>query len=606
METFQGSRELNWLQPGRQEVVVVGNYVVNEAPRLHTGFGGSSELNVEQAKFIDPQPYSLADRIGAMEKAFDNTKQGLWHRLWYGMGNNKDIIEAWMDLVPNDYGLSVIKAGLAVLAENSSEKRQKVFQTFSTLRDALLELHPDHGRFLSDPGVRKTATELYNAVISAIEDMVLVLAREHEAKETRPTPNAILQTLENHIVEYKKAVGLARDRTSERTEAYTRLNTTQTAFVHKDVLVTKEGLERHASRVEDMGDANITYREEESRRCENNHSQVLNALRGNKRELQRFTQSFQEGAQALNRTLLLRFIFDQQKHTAVVSLEHLCDILARPLSAHDADNPPNLERMLQHPSADLGHALAEQGRFPLKAQGQVQSLLTTAEFFDWMSCSHPTLLLVDANILESALESLSAISVFSSTLVTSLIEAYPDAVAIHFFCGMHASPSDAWYGPRGLVRSLILQLLMKLDAKDPDMSRFLENLKQQCLNDLCFALHSLLYEFPPDTYIYCIIDSISCFDVSRLLKDLGTVMEYLRNIVNDNRLVPIFKVFITNPGESTWAIKNMPLFKEDPSRLVCLSRVNLVPAQISGRAVGDHLLRASSHMSRDGDDDLYW
>ncbi|AEO53772.1 hypothetical protein MYCTH_2295558 [Thermothelomyces thermophilus ATCC 42464] len=690
METQQELGELNWLRPGKQEVVVVGNFVADEAPRLHAGFGGSSELDAERARFIDPEPYSrlehalkdyiaetlriefttfdnsLADKIGAMEKAFGKSKQGLWHRLWYGLGNNKDVIEAWVDLIPDQYGLSVIKAGLAVvfkLAENSNEKRQRVFKTFSTLRDSLVELHPDRGRFLSDPDVRKAATELYTTIIRSIEDMVLVLTmmeksrwnmvaakfaarlkREHGLEESRPTPATILQTLEDHIAKYEKAIGLARDRVHERAEAYSRFNATQTVFVHEVALATKNGLERHASRVEDIGarligdvshlremaNADITHREEQSRRYESGHSEVLNALRGSERELQRVAQE-QRDTRALIRTLLLGFIMESKqqearyseiatlqrqqashtrtKHAAVVSLERLCDILARPLStALNPDDPPSLDLMFQHASADLGHALAEQGRFPLKAQGQAQSLLATDQFFNWMSRSHPTLLLVDANIRDSELESLSAISVLSSTLVTSLMEAYPDDVVIHFFCGMHDWPRDAWYGPNGLVRSLILQLLMKLATKDPDMSSwnldfindrgFLESLEQHCLDDLCLALHWLLYEFPPDTCIYCIIDSVSRFDVDRLLKDLGTVMECLRTIVNDASLVPIFKVLLTNPGESTWAIKNMPLFKEDPSRMVCLSRVNLVPAHISGRAVSEHLLMAPSATGR--------
>ncbi|KAL2161690.1 hypothetical protein VTH06DRAFT_8252 [Thermothelomyces fergusii] len=333
------------------------------------------------------------------------------------------------------------------------------------------------------------------------------------------------------------------------------------------------------------------------------------------------------------RTLLLRFIMESKeqearysemvalqrqqashtkiRRTAVVSLERLCNILARPLStALIPDDLPSFEVMFQHPSADLGHALAAQGRFSLKAQGQAQSLLATDQFFNWMSRSHPTLLLVDASIRGSELESLSAISVLSSTLVTSLMEAYPDDVVIHFFCGMHAWPKDAWYGPNGLVRSLILQLLMKLATRDPDMSSwsldfindrgFLQSLEEHCLDDLCLVLHRLLYEFPPDTCIYCIIDSVSRFDASRSLADLGTVMECLRTIVNDGSLVPIFKVLLTTPGESTWAIKNMPLFREDPSRIVCLTRVNLVPAQISGRARREKPSRGDEEKKAEG------
>lgn len=99
---------------------------------------------------------------------------------------------------------------------------------------------------------------------------------------------------------------------------------------------------------------------------------------------------------------------------------------------------------------------------------------------------------------------------------------------------------------------------------------FIQNLEQHSLVNLCFLLHNLLYEFSPGTDFYFIIDSISCFDVGRLLKDLGTVMELLRNIVNDTVLVPVCKVLLTNPAESTHAITNMTLFKEDPSRLITL------------------------------------
>jgi hypothetical protein len=208
--------------------------------------------------------------------------------------------------------------------------------------------------------------------------------------------------------------------------------------------------------------------------------------------------------------------------------------------------------------------------------------------------------LVDANLEESSLDRLSAISVFSSTLVTSLMQAYPEtAVVTHFFCGLHSSLNDTWYGPSGLVRSLIVQLLTKLDARDPDMEtwnldfindrEFLQNLEEHSLADLGLVLHKLLYQFPLDTHVYCIVDSISCFDVRRLHRDLDTVVERFRIMVNDTKLRAVFKVLLTNPGRSTWAITSMNFLQEDPTRLVTLSRYNLVPGEISERAIGDYL-----------------
>ncbi|KAI1737130.1 hypothetical protein F4680DRAFT_429473 [Xylaria scruposa] len=657
MSSLEDSHGLNWLRPGKREVTIVGKYVANEAPRMHGGFGGSSQLDIEQVKFVtDSQPYQrleralkdyitetlrlqvntfdlgLCDKIGNMEKAYRESKQGCWHRFWYSCGDVKDIAEAWLDLIPDEYGLSVLKAGVAVvfkLAENSKSKRDKVFKTFSALQEALVCLHPDRARFRADFSVSQSAAALYGAIVKAVEDMLAVLlymekprlARfatkfrsENELEEARPTLDGILEVLDTDISKYKNAIDLARDHTHERIEAYGRIGAVKIGLVHGDTaylrkLVDDEVADRRGQRQQEaMHDARI-----------------LKAMRGGERGLQLVAKQQRENAeqQRETRTLLMHVIMELEKrkaiettlqkqvllhsskHTAVVSLTQLCNILVRPLSAQYRNGTPNLERAFQHPSADLSHALAEQGRFPSRTQGQVNTLLEHEQFLDWLSRSHQSLILVDANIRESALERLSAISVFSSTLVTSLMEIYPDtAVVVHFFCGLHASPNDAWYGPTGIVRSLILQLLMKLDARDPDMKtwsldfiddrRFLQNLEQHSLVDLRSTLHWLLYELTPDTYVYCIVDSISCFDTSRLLDDLSTVMEGLRNIVNDTKLVPVVKVLLTNPFESTRVIKEMPLLKEDPARLISLSQNNLVPGRISGQVVGDHLLRAPS------------
>ncbi|KAI1116628.1 hypothetical protein F5Y14DRAFT_439759 [Nemania sp. NC0429] len=625
MSSLEDPAELNWLQPGEKEVAIVGQYVSDKAPRLHSGFGGSSHLDIERVEFVtDPQPYQsleralrncltkilpiqdirfdpgLSDRISNIEKAYQESKHG-----------------AWLDLIPNEYGLSVIKAGIAVvfkLAENSKDKRDNVLKTFSTLQKTLLRLHPDRARFRADPKVYQSTASLHQAIVRAVEDLIAALSylklsratkisarlkHQNQPEETRPTLDGILETLETDIGKYNDAIDLARDQTHERTENYSRTSAVKAILVHEDTAYLRR-----------LADADAVNQRKQRQREATHRSELLEAMRVGERGLQQLAEQQRE-----NRTLLMHLILESEKRkaieaevaelrqqmlhrpkpTAVVSLTQLCGILVQSLSARNRHETPNLERTFQQFSVDLGHALAE----------QVNSLLEYAQFRDWLSHSHQSLILVDANIRESALDRLSAISVFSSTLVTSLMEAYPEtAVVTHFFCGLHASPGDAWYGPTGLVRSLILQLLMKLNTRDPEMKTwsldfindrgFLRDIEQHSLVDLCSVLHELLYEFTPDTYIYCIVDSISCFDVGRLLGDLGTVMEGLRNIVNDTKLVPVVKILITNPFESTRAIKSMPLFQEDPARLIYLSQNDLIPGSISSRVVGDRLLRAPS------------
>jgi hypothetical protein len=256
--------------------------------------------------------------------------------------------------------------------------------------------------------------------------------------------------------------------------------------------------------------------------------------------------------------------------------------------------------MFQHPSRDLDKALADRGRFSLKDQGQVQYIFDNDQFLQWMERHHPGLISVDANLQAAALESVSAVSAFCGTLVTSMLEVYPDDVVTHFFCGLHAHPGDDWFGPRGLVRSVVMQVLMKLvemGRKSLDFINnrgYLQELEDHDLHSLCATLHWLLYQFPPDTRVYCIVDSISCFDVDRQFRDLAAVMEALKEMVDDSALGCIFKVFVTTAGSSTARYRGLGVFAADPRWLVELPKDYLMVGEMSSQEFERRLMRSPS------------
>lgn len=276
---------------------------------------------------------------------------------------------------------------------------------------------------------------------------------------------------------------------------------------------------------------------------------------------------------------------EMTKRAAIVSLDRLGQILAQHhVSALDnqTQEQPNYKHMFQHPSDGLRQALAVQSQCHITSQRKVQSLLERKEFQSWMAESDPGLILVDAGIREDSLKRLSAISLFCSTLVTTLLQVYQrGVVVVHFFCGLHVSHHDAWSGPCGLMRSLIVQVLMQLVEMDPRMSKwslnFIDNrqdlkaLEAHDLIALCQTLQELLRQFPPETRTYIIVDSISCFDTAVLREGLGTVINFLDFMVKDQTMVPALKVLLTNPGHSTRNITELPVFKKDPSRRIRLS-----------------------------------
>ena len=45
----------------------------------------------------------------------DGKEGGFWGKIWYNLGGAKDAVDPWIALIPNEYGLAVVKMGVAVL-----------------------------------------------------------------------------------------------------------------------------------------------------------------------------------------------------------------------------------------------------------------------------------------------------------------------------------------------------------------------------------------------------------------------------------------------------------------------------------------------------------
>ncbi|RYP44531.1 hypothetical protein DL768_009026 [Monosporascus sp. mg162] len=585
-----------WTAPAEREVATTAAFISSEGRKIHDGLGGPSQFDPERAEFVPFRPYVLKSARTYVDQ----------------------------------------------LAEDSVEKRNKIFNTFAVLRDALNRADPKHMSFRSNKELGDCADRLYKTVVDSIEELILLTSKEKSTwrkyipkfkHKTPPTdPDAILQNVIDRTKEFERAVGVARDQAIENTAIMAQYIGIQTAFVHRDVnamgsevgemhgLMTQmsTGMDLIASDstyVRRGIEENAAYMKRESEQNEKRHQElrgliieklkVRNAiatretmlleatLNAKNHLLQLLLETKRKDAQEIAR--LRQRAYYARERGAVVRWDRFCQILARPGSTDG--EPPDLECMFQHPNEDLERTLVQRGRFNMATQGQVQSLLRHNRFLQWMNRRHPDMILVEANVRTAGLEKLSAISVFCATFVTSMISVHPDGVVAHFFCGLHTVPQDPWYGPNGLVRSIAMQVLMKLVEMNILNLNFIDNrdylmaLEEHDLDSLCETLHSLVSQFPADTTVYCIIDSISCFDKDRTFKDLEIVIKLLQRIVDDRSLIPIFKVLMTNPTQSTRRMKDLSGFKENRCGLVSLSSKNLVPMEISNRVVESHLLR---------------
>lgn len=271
----------------------------------------------------------------------------------------------------------------------------------------------------------------------------------------------------------------------------------------------------------------------------------------------------------------------------------------------DEDDMPDAIGSLEHPNEDLDHVLMHRGSIRSRDQIQVQSLLRHERFLEWLNDENPDLILVNSNIRSTGMENLSAISVFCANFITGLLTVRPEDVVISFFCGFHNSPEmNAYPGPIGLIRSLILQIFLRLENSHEHNHRaklnfinhrhYAEALQDHDLDILCDTFCQLLYQFHPDQQVYCIIDTLPLFDTHGMYDDLAVVLDCFNNIVNDRGMPPVVKIMLTSPAFCSMRINYLPVFEESPGRMLTLSSENLMPGILGDSGMHYHLSRPTS------------
>jgi hypothetical protein len=203
------------------------------------------------------------------------------------------------------------------------------------------------------------------------------------------------------------------------------------------------------------------------------------------------------------------------------------------------------------PPKDLESVLKQGNSFGLMAMSQAQRLLHADQFRQWCQL-RPNFLLVDGNIESPGFERLSAVSYLCASLVASSFQVRDDAIVLHFFCGLHTRLTDELRGPRGLIRSLLWQLVTSLASRQSVSLEFINDrelrdaMEQRDLAMLCYVFRMLISQLPLDTPVYCIVDGVDWYEEAEFRAGMDHVVHRLRDLVDDTRLKPLFKVLMAS------------------------------------------------------------
>ncbi|KAF1949841.1 hypothetical protein CC80DRAFT_554917 [Byssothecium circinans] len=240
-----------------------------------------------------------------------------------------------------------------------------------------------------------------------------------------------------------------------------------------------------------------------------------------------------------------------------------------------------LPSIFQHATHELRQVLTYRtGRDP-KHISQVQFLLHTPRYNEWIQGARSDMIIVEARIRGGALDKISAASIFCATLTMSLLDVQPDALVVHFFCGMHKRlfdrQEDPWNGPDGMIRSLALQVLIQSGLVGRlNLQLFQEtNLQEPNITELCDTLLYSLERLPVDTMVYIIVDGISRFASGHFKEDLEIVLELFHLLIGDS--APRVKILLTVPGMCTLFLKDQFVREQ----IVTLSPRNALQAGVS-------------------------
>ena len=204
------------------------------------------------------------------------------------------------------------------------------------------------------------------------------------------------------------------------------------------------------------------------------------------------------------------------------------------------------------------------------------------EFKSWLGDSNTSqCILINGN--SDPLENTSPLSLFCAHLTHVFVAAKP-VIVVSYFCGLHMDlVTDDRANARGMMISLIGQLLLQAKQKDLHFElsflaqKKLQLLAEEDLKTLCSLFRSLVVQLPKNRMIFCVIDGISLYESSDGEEDLFYTWQKLNQLLTHKSLKAVMKLLATCPGQT------LRLHEED---LMMNGEVVEMPEQVDGNRQG--------------------
>ncbi|RDW60319.1 hypothetical protein BP5796_11925 [Coleophoma crateriformis] len=202
---------------------------------------------------------------------------------------------------------------------------------------------------------------------------------------------------------------------------------------------------------------------------------------------------------------------------------------------------------------DLSIILRQSQEFDIACKTFLAIVLNNIQFQRWITIVEADLIFVQGQIDPSSLGRTSPLSYICANLVRLLRE-QPNTITIYFFCGQHVASNDSTNGPRGLIRSILAQLLEAwphVPLHNIDLIG-LDSHESISMDDLCGMLGHALGQLPTNGTVCFIVDDLPKFERNHWIEDYFILLNMLDHLVQKERSGPRIKIMVTSPTRSHW------------------------------------------------------
>lgn len=121
--------------------------------------------------------YSIDDIIAETCATEDHYTQGSGRirKAWLALGDRAETFKAWIEFIPEDYGLKIVKAGFGVIlqmAQESADNRDRIIHTFQRVSDTVSDININSKILDWDKATRESALDLFGAIADILVELL--------------------------------------------------------------------------------------------------------------------------------------------------------------------------------------------------------------------------------------------------------------------------------------------------------------------------------------------------------------------------------------------------------------------------------------------------